>query len=684
MTNSSKQEVHRISNKKNTPVFAGRIVPIIITLAWAGIAVGIGTEKIPYYSEVLGRGHRIPFADQFFIAGFLLIAAILMIQVWYPQCMLRFQRLRSRLGWLRWLLVLIPALAVSWFFVFSSFSARFDGFFTRLFIYLSAVLFSLWFAARDPDAPLEWTPSLVSLALFSSTFLLVQASQTVIDYPFRLSWSEGNRFYDYSVLFGRRLYNFPADQPFNAFIDIGRQSLWGLPFLFGDISIQVMRCWSQFLFTVPYILLGWAFIRRRETGTGVFFLFGLWSMLFLSQGPIYTPLIFAAILVALTRRSPIWLAAIVIATASYYTRLARFTWLFAPAMWAVLIAFLQTYNPPITTRQRWIRSLVLGVSGILGGYLLPELVNWINPAANASFTVEQLNLSAVGNIIERQPLLWNRLLPNETYSLGIVPGLLLATSPLWVVLITALARKIWKLDTWQTLYLSAMSLAFLAVGLVISVKIGGGSNLHNLDMLLVGMVFTAGIMLESGGKRWLMDSSTFPRLEQFMLIMLLLYPVSIEMFKVTPRILPEDKIIQQALLNTQELVDEYKTEGEVLFLDQRQLLTFGYVEDVPLVTDYEKKLLMEMAMQNQEGYFDGFYRDLAAHRFSLIVSEPLFTSFQEEEYNFGNENNAWVRWVSIPLLCYYEPVSTYSEVGLQFLVPKTKSPPDDGLICPEY
>ena len=39
-----------------------------------------------------------------------------------------------------------------------------------------------------------------------------------------------------------------------------------------------------------------------------------------------------------------------------------------------------------------------------------------------------------------------------------------------------------------------------------------------------------------------------------------------------------------------------RSQGEILFMDQRQLLTFGYVRNVPLVPEYEKKVLMNAAM----------------------------------------------------------------------------------------
>jgi hypothetical protein len=43
---------------------------------------------------------------------------------------------------------------------------------------------------------------------------------------------------------------------------------------------------------------------------------------------------------------------------------------------------------------------------------------------------------------------------------------------------------------------------------------------------------------------------------------------------------------------------------------------------------------------------------------------------KDDSYQFGEENNAWVKWVSNPILCYYEPKMTLKEVGVQLLVPK--------------
>ena len=50
--------------------------------------------------------------------------------------------------------------------------------------------------------------------------------------------------------------------------------------------------------------------------------------------------------------------------------------------------------------------------------------------------------------------------------------------------------------------------------------------------------------------------------------------------------------------------------GPVLFINERQLVTFGDVR-VPLVPDYEAVTLMEMAMSGNQVYLDRFYDDLA-------------------------------------------------------------------------
>jgi hypothetical protein len=99
-------------------------------------------------------------------------------------------------------------------------------------------------------------------------------------------------------------------------------------------------------------------------------------------------------------------------------------------------------------------------------------------------------------------------------------------------------------------------------------------------------------------------------------------------------------------------------------------LTFGYVKDVPLVPDYEKKFMMDQAMGNNKPYFDEFYKDLSEHRFVLIVSDIQKTNYQQQNEASSDENNAFVKWVSIPVLSYYKPYFTSKQLGFQLLVPR--------------
>ena len=134
--------------------------------------------------------------------------------------------------------------------------------------------------------------------------------------------------------------------------------------------------------------------------------------------------------------------------------------------------------------------------------------------------------------------------------------------------------------------------------------------------------------------------------------------------------LPDAEIVHWSMGQLRDAVRDAEAAGEVLFMDQRQLLTFGYIGNVRLVPEYEKKRVMDEALSGNAAYFQPFYRDLAAHRFALIVSSPLRTPVKDRDYGFSEEHNAWVEWVARPVLCYYEERDTLVEVKVQLLVPR--------------
>ena len=74
-----------------------------------------------------------------------------------------------------------------------------------------------------------------------------------------------------------------------------------------------------------------------------------------------------------------------------------------------------------------------------------------------------------------------------------------------------------------------------------------------------------------------------------------------------PLKLPPNENVELTLEYIQEESNLAVSQGqEILFMDQRQLLTFGFVENVPLVADYEKKLVMDKAMSGDIEYFNKF------------------------------------------------------------------------------
>jgi hypothetical protein len=141
-----------------------------------------------------------------------------------------------------------------------------------------------------------------------------------------------------------------------------------------------------------------------------------------------------------------------------------------------------------------------------------------------------------------------------------------------------------------------------------------------------------------------------------------------------PQQLPSPARTQSVLQQVRDQVSCAASHGEVLFMDQRQLLTFGYVGNVRLIPEYEKKVVMNEAMANNKAYFETFYADLASGRFTLIVTERQAVLYKETgEDRIGDslveENNAWVEWVTVPLLQYYESVDDHKDVSVELFMP---------------
>jgi hypothetical protein len=174
------------------------------------------------------------------------------------------------------------------------------------------------------------------------------------------------------------------------------------------------------------------------------------------------------------------------------------------------------------------------------------------------------------------------------------------------------------------------------------------------------------------GMNWARDGDPlwprFPGWIQGVAVLALIMPAFHMLQTGGPRILPSDKAVEAAIKQVRELVEG--ASGEVLFIDQRQLLTFGQISRVELFGEYELKNMMNQAMGGNDDYFDAFIDDLSEHRFALIVSDPLPRFVQSTDHAFGEENDAWLQYVAEPLQLYYEEIYKFGGQGPWIMAPR--------------
>jgi hypothetical protein len=593
----------------------------------------------------------------------------------------RAAEIREKLGIWRWPIILITSVFPAWFVFYSPWGDLFPGIFLRLLIFVIAVSVSGFLLTIEKKTYITWTSFLWSGLIVGVFLVFAESLILVSDYPFALHWSEGNRLWDYSIAFGDSRYNYSASEPIFAWIDPGRQTLWGLPFLLPNVPIWAIRLWGAILVTLPYVLLGLLAFRRSVDNKALWIAAGLWTLVFLNQGPIYTPLVLAAILVTLARKQPLWLAVPLIFIAGHYAGVSRFTWRFAPGIWAVIL----TLGDAILARgnillRDWLKAAALGLAGIWskGLPIILGVVAGLIPSDSVipnevpSQNIE--TLSGLQNVTTQQPFLIERLLPNSIYPPGILIGIALATLPLIALLIQLNRHRYWKLIFWQQFAIILGLGVLFVVGVIASAKVGGGADLHNMDMFFVGLILLAGLAWEAGFAKRFSQMIQKSKLSSFLIGAMVFIPVFQPLFNGKPLQLPSQERTNFVLSRIQDTVACARQYGEVLFMDQRQLITFGHMGDLPMVVDYEKKYVMDKALMEDEDYFEKFRNDLSSGRFSLIVSEREAILYKQPDIeSIGDslieENNAWVKWVTIPLLHEYESIADFKDAAIEMFMP---------------
>ena len=673
--------------------------------------------SLEFYNITWGTGEWLgEFSFKWFVAFVLFelfcVASLegIILVLWRNERVLSFlqriARLRAKFGVIRWALSAVVLILPIWILQYTAWGLVIDQY-LRLLIWAVAAIVLGFLLTRSVDKALEWLGLLSALILISGAAVFILSLGNVTSYPFSLGWSEGNRWWDYSILFGRGIYIYPEDKPIPVLLDIGRQFIGGIPFLLPNVTIWQARLWVGLVNAVPYFILGLVVFKSNRFNRWQWILVSVWTMIFVVQGPIHPPLLWCAVFVAFAWGKSLWLAVPIIFATSYFAEVSRYTWLFAPGMWAAMLEFSgASLQGGKLSRLSWARAIWVGAAGVLGGYAAPFFIPTILAkfSTNLSSSLGSgVTLSGVSSEASSQALLWYRLFPNATYPPGILLGLLLAVGPLIAVLIYLSSTRRWMLNALQKLAIVLPLLAFLVVGLIVSVKIGGGGDLHNMDMFIIGLLFAAALAWHNGAAQWIVESGASPVWVRLVLLVMVVLPAYYPMKFLRPNqvaeedmtwvmtladippqgpfpeLLPYERDSDKALEEIKSAIESAAPNGEILFIDQRQLLTFKYIVGIPLVADYDKKVLINQAMSADEAYFKSFYQDLASHRFSLIITNPLHERIQTDEDNFGEENNAWVKWVSTPVLCFYEELDTLKKVRIQLLVPK-----QDISACAQY
>jgi hypothetical protein len=497
---------------------------------------------------------------------------------------------------------------------------------------------------------------LVGVQASTAAVLLGTPVDTATSYPFSLDWSEGDRMWASSLLFGSSRYHGLTPELHPDYASPAFFLFQGLAFLFPGLTILQLRAWTAFLLVCPSLVLaGSVFLGGSRWPVGALrWSLVLWAFLFVMQGPAYAPLVVGAVAVVLAFRSrrPGWVVPAAL-LAGFFVGISRWTWMLAPAIWSSTWALL---DPAIEETARWRRAIAYAAAGVVGAALSLGWTVWIEHRPLF------LYITSVRHVILKY-----RILPNQTSSLGIGPWIALVSAPAVILILWRWRRSgLWKRWT-VPLMVGAGALLLFAIGLVASLKIGAGDNLHHFDMFLINLVIILGATIARGDEGVILrQDSGRPTL---LAAIVLVAPVISAMSLSPTPLPPSEEVAGTSLERVQEAVAEAAGRGPVLFIDQRQLLTFGLVPEAELVWDYDLLDLMDQAMANAEDYLHRFQADLAAQRFGLIVTDPLPVIWRDRADSFGEESDAWVRHIAVPVLEHYRPIAELDEVGVWLLEP---------------
>lgn len=518
----------------------------------------------------------------------------------------------------------------------------------------------------------NWAALLLASTAFVTAALKLGSFIAAINaHPLAQDWSEGSQFYYASLFFSSKIYGFQAALPV---LHPAQYLTQSLPFLAGRVPIWAMRLWEATLWVTTPLITAWLLIRRLQLPGGALrWAFLAWSFCYLLAGPVYYHLFVAVILVlgavkwpASDRRGRL-LSLTALLAASLWAGISRVNWFPVPGMLAAGLYFIENDVGP-QKPWRYLRAPLL----MAGAGSLTAL------AAHLAYIPISGNPANYFASSYTSPLVLRRLLPNPTFPPGILLGILAVSLPLLALVGLSLQADGRRIHLLRLAGLASMLGVLFGGGLLVSTKVGGGSNLHNLDAFMVLLWITSTALVfrryrgdhpHEGAPARSLPGAT--RWGGALLALAVLAPLAFAFPAGQPASRLGEVETGKLLSRLQGYVDEaVRRGGEVVFITNRHLLTFATIDGVRLVPEYEKVFLMEMAMAGNRGYLDRFYNDLKSHRFALIVSDPLLTGLDSRGKPFSAEDEIWNKVVARKILCYYQPYKAFSIAHLQLLTPR--------------
>ncbi|MCJ7535457.1 MAG: hypothetical protein MUO57_07990 [Anaerolineales bacterium] len=568
--------------------------------------------------------------------------------------------------WLFWGWFLTSSLIFCWILL-GPYGYLFENLALRLTILagmvaISLVLINIW----DDDK--FWIALVVTLIGYSVVFKLASFLPGINGHPFSLTWSEGTGYYFASLFFSEQIYGINVDLPL---INPTRHMLMAIPFLVPDLPIWVHRLWEVILWLAVTGFTIYLLVRRLGIDKKLIrWAFSGWVFLYFFQGPVYYFLLISLIPI-------LWgfdakkfnRTFLLVLIGSAWAGASRVNWIPVPALLAVTLYFLEEK----VADENWHRYLIKPVIWFASG-VVAALLAWMGYA--------QLSGHPVGNfgIYFTSNLLWYRLLPNATYEGGVFLITILVSLPILGITAINLFRSGFNYHYLRRLGIASFLVVLFVGGMIVSTKIGGGNNIHNLDAYLLILLVTGSYLYfgKTNPDYDFPERKSPPKMTSFFVALAIITPLLLALQSGKSISLPNKSRTENALLTIQEFATQSAAaDGKVLFIAERQLLTFGDIEGIPLLPEYERMNLMEMVMGGNREYLEEFYQRIENQEYALIISEPLITKYKGRGVTFGDENDVYVRQVSIPVLCYYEPVKTISQFPIQLLMPKAVAD-----ICP--